>query len=351
MMYRVFLGPLAFATLLLLLACDPQRGAVAERPTSAPQPEPVDPAREPPAGGEYWGEHLVFPVNAAGSGPVMVLLHGYGAPQDDLVPFARWLGQQPGLGDARFFMLGAPLTAGAGGAWWALPSRAERERARAAGDLREGPVPSGLVSAREKVMAFLGELARREEVSVEEITLGGFSQGAMLSVDVALHAEQPPGTVFALSGAIRGQDEWPARFPEGRAPRIFVSHGRGDSLLPFELGEHLRDALRERGAQVSFLAFEGDHTIPPPVRTGLAAFLRVPADIGTIGDLVDDTCGEDDECELERQCCALTWRAVSAEGARMLRHRCMVSSCAAPASTEARPRGARCEAGHCVIVR
>ena len=251
-------------------AAAPEVRPAEDRPTED-RPTTGSANRPAPGGGEWWGEHLVFSVNAEAPGPVVVLLHGYGAPRDDLVPFARWLVRQPGLAATRFFMLGAPIGMGRGAAWWTLDAPAERERRRAAGDLGEDETPAGLVEARAKVVDFLRELSRREGVTLASLTIGGFSQGAMLSVDVALHLPEPPRRVVALSGAVRGGETWPETVSGLRA---FVSHGRRDPLLPFELGEHLRDRLRERGAEVTFVPFDGVHSIAPEVRVALASFLR-----------------------------------------------------------------------------
>ena len=38
---------------------------------------------------------------------------------------------------------------------------------------------------------------------------------------------------------------------------VFLVHGTGDTLVPFSMGEKLRDALRDRDAPVTFLAVPG----------------------------------------------------------------------------------------------
>jgi phospholipase/carboxylesterase len=56
--------------------------------------------------------------------------------------------------------------------------------------------------------------------------------------------------------------------------RVFQSHGSRDPLLPYELAERLRDALRDAGLDVTFAAFDDGHGIPPDVLRELTSFLR-----------------------------------------------------------------------------
>ena len=52
---------------------------------------------------------------------------------------------------------------------------------------------------------------------------------------------------------------------------VLQSHGEHDSILPFPMGAALRDLLLEAGAEIDFIAFAGDHEIPPPTVSRLAA--------------------------------------------------------------------------------
>src|ERR1700722_10777977 len=125
-----------------------------------------------------------------GDGPVVVLLHGFGAPGDDLVPLWRALSTPAGT---RFVFPEAPLDLGAAGypggarAWW-LVDLETRIRRRALGEpWDEADVPGGLEAARTPVMKMLDEIDAELRPPAGKLVLGGFSQGAMLSLDVALH--------------------------------------------------------------------------------------------------------------------------------------------------------------------
>jgi phospholipase/carboxylesterase len=212
-----------------------------------------------------------------GDGPVVVLLHGFGAPGEDLVPFGSALGLPR---DVRFLFPAAPLSLDdqgmfGGRAWWHI----DMERLQLAimtGQLRDlsGEVPEGMPAARERVLALLDEVERTLGAAPERTILGGFSQGAMLACDVALRAERQLAGLVLLSGTLLCEHEWRPLMPRRRGLRVFQSHGAVDPLLPFALAERLRDALVEAGVDLDWVAFRGGHEIPPAVLARLQTFLR-----------------------------------------------------------------------------
>jgi len=193
----------------------------------------------------------------------VVLLHGFGAPGDDLVPLGQYM-QAP---NARFVFPAAPLELGGlygdSRAWW-LIDLMKLEQDLRTGSIRDrrNEVPEGLTEARAKVSALLDELKTRYSITDAQIVLGGFSQGAMLSLDVALHRETPPSALVLMSGTLLAEAVWTPLMPKLAGMPIIQSHGRRDPLLPFSIAEILRDKLVEAGAKVEFLPFNGEHSIP-----------------------------------------------------------------------------------------
>ncbi|HWM88063.1 MAG TPA: hypothetical protein VNO33_19555 [Kofleriaceae bacterium] len=211
--------------------------------------------------------------SGGGDGPVVVLLHGFGAPADDLIPLGGVLGA-PGS-RIRFAFPAAPLTLpgmwGAGRAWWMIDiSRFERV---ASGDIRQlsDEVPEGMAEASERVAAMLDELGPL--LGADRIALGGFSQGAMLACDVALRNRRPLAGLVLMSGMLLCRAEWLPLMAERRGLPVFQSHGIQDPLLPFVLAGDLRDAMRAAGLDVDWIEFPGGHEIPPQVLAGASGFL------------------------------------------------------------------------------
>jgi phospholipase/carboxylesterase len=227
-----------------------------------------------PSDTRQWGGLEVQVVSTAAPGEqggrAVVLLHGYGASGDDLVPLARALDTP----STRFIVPAAPLPHPAGGrAWWPLDLAAEQQ-AVSEGRLDElaRAVPAGLAEARTRVQALLRDV--RAQYHPQTLVLAGFSQGAMLAMDVALAADPPVDRVAILSGTVIAEALWQQEMSRPARPAVFISHGREDPLLPFALSERLRDALQAHGFTVIFLPFTGGHTIPPSAVEGLRTFIR-----------------------------------------------------------------------------
>src|SRR5438105_7877731 len=147
---------------------------------------------------------VVGPANA----PVTaVLLHGFGAPGDDLVALADYIDAP-----ARFVFPAAPLELGGlygeSRAWWLL-DLAQLERELSAGKPRDrrGEVPDGLPAARDHVMRLVDQVKTRLGVDDKGLVLGGFSQGAMVALDVALHRDTPPAGLLLMSGTLLAENE------------------------------------------------------------------------------------------------------------------------------------------------
>jgi phospholipase/carboxylesterase len=237
------------------------RAGARTAPEGAAAPDPWGGLRVATAGPMRQDEH---------GGVAVVLLHGWGAPGDDLLPLAHALAR-PG---SRFFVPAAPLPeTGGGRAWWHLMASD-----RPAFALEDRPTPGAgsqthpaLAAARAAVQAVLRTIVARHKP--DALVLAGFSQGAMLSLDVALAAAPPVDRVAALSGVLLADSLPGLRAPRAHRPAVFLSHGRGDSILPFRGGEHAKSTLAEQGFPITWHPFDGGHEIPPDVVAALRSFV------------------------------------------------------------------------------
>lgn len=106
-----------------------------------------------------------------------------------------------------------------------------------------------------------------ETVAIDpaRVAIGGFSDGASYALSLGLINGDLFSSVVAFSPGfvISGT-------PLGK-PRIFISHGTHDQILPIDrCGRGIAATLIARGYDVNFREFDGDHEIPTPVaREGL----------------------------------------------------------------------------------
>ena len=207
---------------------------------------------------------LTARVVGRGEGPVVVLLHGFGAPGDDLVPLVGALRAPPGT---RFVFPEAPhaldLGMMRGRAWWMIDVD-RYQQAIARGALRDlsNEVPPGLGEAREAFETALEEVVRVLGAPDDGLFVGGFSQGAMLSMDFVLRSRRPIAGLAVFSGTLLATAQWKPLMSARAGLRCVQSHGTLDPILPYPLAEKLRDHVVDAGWKVRFISFIGPHTIP-----------------------------------------------------------------------------------------
>lgn len=210
-----------------------------------------------------------------GRGPLVLLLHGFGAPGDDLVSLSDDLTVPSGT---RFVFPEGPLSLSFGPsdahAWW-LIDMARMAADQAAGRVRDlsNEIPKGLAPVRETMLTFLKELERTFGADPRRTVLGGFSQGAMLACDLMLRTTEPYAGLIQLSGTLLAAQEWIPLLQKRKGLPVFQSHGMRDDILPYVGAERLRNALSTSGLAVEWHSFRGGHEIPEPVLQRLGVFL------------------------------------------------------------------------------
>ena len=212
-----------------------------------------------------------------GDGPLVVLMHGFGAPGTDLVGLWRVLDVPR---EVRFAFPEAPHEiAGMPGAraWWML------DLARAEQALAQGPrsyaseIPPGMEEATDEVIEMLAALREELDVPSSKLLVGGFSQGSMAACNAVFTRGLSAAALLILSGTPVNLPAWAAGMDSGSTPPVFQSHGTLDPLLSFAAAEELRDTMQSRGLSVSWLPFRGGHEIPRSVLDPLGGFISTLA--------------------------------------------------------------------------
>lgn len=210
---------------------------------------------------------------AAEDSPAVLLLHGYGADQGDLLPLADMM--DPKSKFHWYFpngLLEVIIAPGFTGRAWFQIDLAEYEAAMKEGRLRDLSKnrPEGFDNALAEVNSFFQELQDRHS----KVFLGGFSQGAMLSTELAFISNPLPAGLAILSGAFLDAENWRTLSKKARGLNFIQSHGQNDALLPPKGAKDLYMQLRESGLEGQFLDFTGGHEIPMTVVEKVAQFIR-----------------------------------------------------------------------------
>ena len=201
----------------------------------------------------------------------VIVCHGYGAPGHDLAGLSlEWLRMLDEVGGHfRFVFPAAPISLADQGmpdgrAWWPLNMARLLDMAGASRfDELHDEEPPGLDTARAILTAAIDQvLAGMNRPSTW--ALGGFSQGAMLSLDTVLRGGLPtPSVLFQFSGTLVCRTIWETKLDRLKEARVLQSHGRVDPILPFDSAVRLETLLCGAGVDVHFHPFDGPHTIDP----------------------------------------------------------------------------------------
>jgi len=95
---------------------------------------------------------------------------------------------------------------------------------------------------------------------VAGLTIGGFSDGASYALSLGLANGDVFDTVLAFSPGFAAP-----MVTHGR-PRVFVSHGTGDRVLPVDrCSRRIVPRLQTLGYDVAYEEFDGGHEVPEPI--------------------------------------------------------------------------------------
>jgi phospholipase/carboxylesterase len=182
------------------------------------------------------GNHLVYVPGSYRLGhlaPLVVLLHGAGANSRDIMPYLR------GLADATVLILLAPTSR----------------------EYTWEVIVGGYGPDVESIDRALEDTFSRYAVDPERIAVGGFSDGASYALSLGITNGDLFGYILAFSPGFMA--------PAGQvgSPRIFISHGTHDEVLPIDhCSRRIVPQLQRAGYEVRYQEFEGGHTVPPEIR-------------------------------------------------------------------------------------
>ncbi len=211
-------------------------------------------------------QELVHRIRPAAGEPdgALVLLHGRGADEHDLVPLLEVL-------DPEHRLVGitarAPLSLPPGGAHWYV--------VRSIGF----PDSDTFHPTYAQLTAWFDGLPERTGVPIERTVIGGFSQGGVMSYALGLGAGRPsPAGIIALSCFIPTVSGFSIDLESRRGLPVAIGHGTQDPVIGVEFGRDARDRLTAAGLDVLYREAPMSHTIDPEFIPELQGWLaaRIP---------------------------------------------------------------------------
>jgi phospholipase/carboxylesterase len=179
----------------------------------------------------------------------LILLHGRGADEHDLVPLLDEL--DPGR---RLVGLtpGAPLPGPGGGRWWYMVPRVGY------------PDPTTFNASYAQLATFLDAWLAERGIPWDRTIVGGFSMGCVMSYATGLGPSRPsPAGILAMSGFIPTVDRWQADLAGRTGLPVFITHGARDQVISVEFGRDARDRLEAGALDVEYHEHHGGHHLDP----------------------------------------------------------------------------------------
>ncbi len=198
--------------------------------------------------------------------PLLALLHGVGSNEADLFQLAPYL-------DPRFQIvsLRAPLVRGPQSFAWFEPEFLPQ------GEFRIPP--QQIAASRDRIAAFLDEAVAAYGADAERVYLLGFSQGAIMSLALALTQPERLAGAVPIAGRIPPEVEPWIVAPERTAGLpLLLEHGRLDQVIPIFWAHRARPILERQGVALDYREYDAPHSITPPMLDDAAAWLTARLD-------------------------------------------------------------------------
>ena len=202
--------------------------------------------------------HVVQPEPMSpGPHPTLILLHGRGADEEDLLGLSEYL-------DNRLLLISPrapfPFSVGGGYTWYD------------AGTLGE-PDPAMFRTSYDALCTFLDDILRSYPVDPARLFLLGFSMGTVMSYALALTRPSLFRGVVANSGYVPEGTHLALQWENLTRTEFFIAHGTADPVIPVSFGRRARTMFEHAGASYLYREYPMAHQIGEESLADAAAWL------------------------------------------------------------------------------
>ena len=182
--------------------------------------------------------------------PVLILLHGYGSNETDLFDLAKAF-------DPRFitFSLRAPNQISESGyCWYPMDFLADGQFKYEYQNAK---------SSRSKILSFISNACKAYHLDSTRVFLLGFSQGAIMSYDIALSSPDKIKGIMALSGRLLEESKQiKTNLAQLAKVKVFIAHGNSDNTIKIVEAERANTFFKEKQiTDLTFKNYEMTHAI------------------------------------------------------------------------------------------
>ena len=184
-----------------------------------------------------------FPEENIKFDSIVVLLHGIGADASDLLPLAEHWSQK--LKKTKFYSIDAPnpyKQAPFGREWFGLE---DRDQTRI---LKEIDILKPII------ISFLKNKLKEHKLDFKNLIMVGFSQGTMVSLNLAISMNKEIRGVLGYSGGIVLSKS--GKIEINSKPKICLVHGTNDDVVPIRMMDSSKTFLEENNIEVESNAID-----------------------------------------------------------------------------------------------
>ncbi|MBL7932789.1 MAG: hypothetical protein JNL60_12845 [Bacteroidia bacterium] len=190
------------------------------------------------------------PTQKTAKVPVLIMLHGYGSNEEDLFEISKAL-------DPRLitFSLRGPIAKGQGTYCWYELSR--DSEGNFVYDYKQAQ------ASKTKILSFISQACKVYKLDSTQVFLIGFSQGAIMSYEIAASAPTKVKGILALSGRLMEETkQLKTDWTKVAELKYFIAHGYSDNMIKISEAEKAVSFFKEKKAvDVTYKAYEMPHTI------------------------------------------------------------------------------------------
>lgn len=193
---------------------------------------------------------------------LLILMHGYGANEDDLFSLARSFPENYIIVSPR-----APYRIGETNYQWYTAEKGK--------DGGPDGNRSELSSSMEKMKNLIEVMQLRYKVAADRTFIAGFSQGANMSYQLVLKHPALFKGAGILSGTIFSSLKQSADQRKAGQPEIFIAHGDQDNRIPYTEAQESKEWLDKHHYRSEFHTYKGmSHSISAEEVRDFAAFIK-----------------------------------------------------------------------------
>ena len=201
--------------------------------------------------------HLEPKKKVGGGSPAIILLHGRGADENDLLGLSPHFDERLAI-----FSVRAPYPFEYGGfTYFQLKEDGTAE-------------PTMFMESYKRLLQFAEGVSSLPEVDTKKVFLMGFSMGTIMAYALSLtHPEKFSG-VIAQSGFVRDHPDLPFVWNKLDMCSFIITHGVDDMVIPVRLARETKDKFSKSNADFVYKEYPMGHQISDESLTDVCDWLK-----------------------------------------------------------------------------